>query len=127
MRNIRQKTRLAVVLLALAPAAAVFAAASTTFARVDTDEQNEPRALQLAIVSYSPTDDSNFTVDLISAIHIGDSSYYAELNERFRDYDALLFELVAPENTVVTSRVAERKGFISTAQIGNRELEEKEL
>ncbi|HEX2138189.1 MAG TPA: hypothetical protein VHG33_00615, partial [Woeseiaceae bacterium] len=36
----------------------------------------------------------NFTVDLISAIHVGDAAYYRELNERFRAYDALLYEMV---------------------------------
>ena len=37
----------------------------------------------------------------MGAIHVGDPSYYRELNRRFRGYDALLYELVAPEGTVV--------------------------
>ena len=57
-----------------------------------------------------------FSVDLVSAIHIGEPEYYAELNDRFRDYDTLLYELVAPQGTIVT-RDTERKGFISNAQM----------
>ena len=65
---------------------------------------------------------SQFSVDLVSAIHVGDSSYYAELNERFRNYDALLYELIAPADAVATSQVEKRKGFLSGAQIGMTKL-----
>lgn len=44
---------------------------------------------------------SDVTVDLIGAVHIADVAYYRQLNERFKQYDALLYELVAPEGTVV--------------------------
>ena len=114
---------LAALPLVFAPVVAIFAASDTTFTRVDTNEQSQPRALQLAIVTYTPENgSSDLSVDLVGAIHIGDSSYYAELNERFQEYDALLYELVAPEDALVTERVAERKGFISSAQIGMTKL-----
>jgi len=123
MRHIRQKLRIAIVLLALGPAAAICGEPATLFARVDTDTRDAPRALQLAIATYVPQDgDELLRVDLVSAIHIGDPSYYAELNRRFEDYDALLYELVAPENAVATNRLAKRKGFISGAQIGMTKL-----
>jgi hypothetical protein len=32
---------------------------------------------------------------------VGDAGYFAELNRRFEAYDAMLYELVAPEGTVV--------------------------
>jgi hypothetical protein len=59
----------------------------------------KPIAMQTSIVRYEPTDKSEFqaTVDLIGAVHVGEPEYYTELNKRFRDYDAVLFELVAPE------------------------------
>ena len=40
-------------------------------------------------------------VDLIGAVHIGEKEYYEKLNERFEEYESLLYELVAPEGTVV--------------------------
>jgi hypothetical protein len=59
--------------------------------------------MQTAIVRYTgqATDGQPVEVDLIGAVHIGDVAYYDELNERFKQYDALLYELVAPEGTVV--------------------------
>ena len=38
-------------------------------------------------------------VDLIGAVHVGDAAYYTELNEIFKRYDAVLYELVAETNT----------------------------
>jgi hypothetical protein len=89
------------------------------FARVDHDADKHPRALQMSIASYVPqAGDSLLQVDLVGAIHIGDPSYYAELNERFRDYDVLLYELVAPAGGVSSNRLEKRKGILSSTQIG---------
>ena len=102
--------------MACAPMAGAFG--ETRFAQVDTDDDDRPRALQLAVASYISADDrDSISVDLISAIHIGDQSYYAELNERFREYDALLYELVAPKGADVSEQVARRKGLLSKTQV----------
>lgn len=102
----------------------VFAAeAPSEFIRVVEDEAGRADALQLAIVSYRRQySRSRVNVDLISAIHIGDAAYYAQLNEQFRHYDALLYELVAPPGAVVSRSPDERKGLISNAQIGLKNL-----
>ena len=93
------------------------AGSETQFARVVTDEHETATALQLAIVTYAPeSGTARYSVDLVSAIHIGEKEYYAELNDKFEDYDTLLYELVAPQGTIVT-RDTERKGFISNAQM----------
>jgi arsenate reductase-like glutaredoxin family protein len=41
------------------------------------------------------------SVDLVGAIHVGEQEYYEQLNRLFDDYDAVLFELVAPEGTKI--------------------------
>lgn len=89
--------------------------------RVAEDENGKPRALEVAIVRYLPAKlakqyhqaqsrqteplsdlpQAREYVDLIGAVHIGDSGYYASLNRRFRQYQALLYELVAPPGTRV--------------------------
>ena len=121
MTTLRQMLRITALLLALVPLVA--AAAGTRFARVDTDAEDRPRALQLAIVSFVPRDDHGGTrVDLIAAIHIGDAAYYAELNRRFTDYDALLYELVAPVDGAVPERLAHRRGILSSTQVGMTKL-----
>jgi len=106
------------VLLTVSAASLVHADDSETlFARVAEDAEGRAQALQLAIVTYVPAQGAaDYSVDLVSAIHIGEAQYYAELNDRFTEYEALLYELVAPQGTVVT-RETERKGFVSGAQI----------
>lgn len=72
------------------------------FLRVIRDENKEPRYLETAVVRYVPAKgEGNLTVDLIGAVHIGDRGYYDRLNRLFEDYDVLLYELVAPEGTVI--------------------------
>lgn len=74
----------------------------TAFSRIAKNDSGEPEALQLAIVTYVPADNvRNVHVDLISAVHVGERAYYAQLNELFRGYDALLYELIAAPGTVI--------------------------
>lgn len=108
--------------LALLPALAV-AGEETEFARVSENKQQQPLALQLAINSYVPKNgDRKIRVDLVGAIHIGDQEYYAELNERFEDYDALLYELIAPKDTVVSRDDSDPQGIISNTQVTMKNL-----
>jgi hypothetical protein len=90
------------------------ASAETRFTRVDVDEDGRARALQLGILTYAG---EGVSVDLVGAIHIGDAAYYAELNERFRAYDVLLYELVAPQGIDIGEQVAGRKGLLSKTQV----------
>ncbi|MEO0531152.1 MAG: hypothetical protein AAF266_11355 [Planctomycetota bacterium] len=68
------------------------------------NDDGEPTALQTAVARYVGRPAGSrapVVVDLIGAIHVGDKAYYKGLDQRFRKYDALLYELVAPEGTVV--------------------------
>jgi hypothetical protein len=74
--------------------------------RLKYDSKGEPIAMQTAIVHYMPAKSNGkagggVSVDLIGAVHIADSTYYRKLNRQFTQYDALLYELVAPEGTKV--------------------------
>ncbi len=123
MTSIWRKLSVTTILLALAVASAARGDTTTVFARVAEDEHQQPTALQMAIVTYVPKDGSrDFRVDLVSAIHIGDEAYYTELNDRFADYDALLYELVAPEGAVTVQPDDKRKGILSSAQLGMTKL-----
>lgn len=116
-------TRLAVTKLPLLSALGLLIASAFAngtevgFARVDTDDNGRPRALQLAIAHYEPADGraAGTAVDLVSAVHVGDASYYADLNERFTGYDTVLYELVAPEGAVIT-KDTEKTGIVSGGQ-----------
>jgi hypothetical protein len=95
------------------------------FLRLTRDEKKTPQALQTAIVTYVPVDPAKegISVELVGAVHIGDKDYYEALNKEFEQYDALLYELVAPENTKVPK---ERKGVPGSAvgglQVGMKEM-----
>jgi hypothetical protein len=123
MAEIRTTLRSVAAILALLGAAAAGADSSTVFTRIATDDDERPRALQMSIVTYEPGNGKDIlSVDLVSAIHIGDPSYYTELNERFREYDVLLYELVAPQDAVASNRLEKRKGLLSTTQVGMTKL-----
>ena len=76
---------------------------SGRFLRLARDDEGSPVALEAAIVHFAPRDcgQTGSTVDLVSAVHVAEKSYYAELNRLFAGYDAVLFELVAPEGTQI--------------------------
>lgn len=72
------------------------------FLRLVRDENKEPLLMQTAIVRYTPATGKNkLTVDLVSAVHIGDKAYYERLNKEFEQYDVVLYELVAPAGTKI--------------------------
>ena len=79
------------------------AKAADQFMRVKKDLRGEPVSMDTAVVSYVRADgsDSDLRVDLVGAVHVGDKSYYDELNKLFESYDAVLYELVAPEGTKI--------------------------
>ncbi len=91
---------LALVAAACAPeeetaAPALEAGAGSEFLRYVEEEDGGAR-LQTSIVRYKDADGR--LVDLIGVVHIGEQAYYEDLNALFATYDALLYELVAPES-----------------------------
>ena len=54
----------------------------------------EGKTLQVAVAEYLL--EGGATVSLIGAVHVGDASYYDELNELLSAYDYVLYELVGP-------------------------------
>lgn len=76
---------------------------SSQFLRLARDAKKTPTALEAAIVRCVPLDRGKKgpTVDLIAAVHVAEKSYYQRLNREFRKYDAVLYELVAPQGTKI--------------------------
>ena len=73
------------------------------FMRIRKDRKGRPVSLDTSITRYELTnqDGKKVHVDLIGAVHIGEKAYYEQLNKEFEKYDAMLYELVAPEGTVI--------------------------
>ncbi|MCS7239387.1 MAG: hypothetical protein NZ899_14140 [Thermoguttaceae bacterium] len=82
------------------------------FLRLRRDPSGKPVALETAIVRFAgiptqgrqaastqsrvPTTQRHVEVDLIGVVHLADPGYFRFLNNHFRQYEAVLYELVAP-------------------------------
>lgn len=60
------------------------------------DDNKGGGTLQTAIVDY--TNAAGVTVHLVAAVHVAEPGYYKALNDTFKGYDALLYELVKPRD-----------------------------
>ena len=99
------------VLLFLAPTlAAAEPNPESIFLRIERDESREPVALQTVIAKYVPASGAKgVEIDLVAVVHLGEKAYYERLNKEFEKYDAVLYELVAPEG-IKPPKNREQKG-----------------
>jgi hypothetical protein len=72
-------------------------AATSRYLRIERDAKNEPVAMQTSIVRMTINEGpyKGAVVDLIGAVHIAHKEYFQELNKKFKEYDVVLYELVA--------------------------------
>jgi len=96
------------------------------FVRVKKNAAERPVALQTAIAHYQ-SEDGDLKIDLVGAVHIGEDSYYQELNKRFKTYDAVMYELVAPEGTRVPKGHKGTGSPVSGLQNGMKDMLELEF
>jgi hypothetical protein len=98
------------------------------FVRLLTDEKGRSASLDTEIVSYigKYANGKEVQVDLIATIHVADEAYYQELNRQFRNYDAVLYELVAPEDMRVPAE-RESGSVLSGFQLGMADMLELEF
>lgn len=96
-----------------------------SYIRVVRNDKGTPVSMETSIITLSngKTGDEEQTIDLVSAIHVGDRQYYTQLNDLFTQYDALLYELVAPEGATPADRPTDGgKHPIAAMQDGLKEL-----
>ncbi len=93
------------------------------FIRIERDAADHPLALETAIIRFEsdPAERKGIVVDLVGAVHIGEQAYYEKLNKRFEGYDAVLYEMVAPEGTRIP-KGAKPTGVLSSLQNGMKDL-----
>jgi hypothetical protein len=94
------------------------------FLRIERDPAGHELALQTAIIRFESDapERKGFVVDLIGAVHVGEKAYYQALNKQFEDYDAVLYELVAPEGTRVPKGSKPGGHPVSYLQNGMKDL-----
>lgn len=107
MRTQRRVVALSTILFlcAILPSRSTFAAdpsasdeAPSKFLRFVPDEHGGG-TLQASTVRFVNAD--GVVVDLVAAIHIAEPSFFQALDESFAEYDAVLYELVAPSEMLV--------------------------
>ncbi|MFM8890327.1 MAG: hypothetical protein ACKOTB_01675 [Planctomycetia bacterium] len=90
------------------------------FLRIVRDPKGQPLALETSIVRYEGPvgagDTEPLRVDLVAAVHLGSRRYYDTLDRLFTEYDAVLYELVAPDHARVPKPGAKPSGAIGAAQ-----------
>ena len=90
--------------------------------RIQRDHRGRAWSMDTAITRFELTNENGKTVfvDLIGAVHVGEKEYYDALNERFEMYDSMLYELIAPEGTVIPKGGGERDitNPIAALQVG---------
>jgi hypothetical protein len=95
------------------------------FIRIRRDEKKRPQALETSVLRMEKSDRfKGAAIDLIGALHIGELSYYEALNEKFKEYDAVLFEVVKPEGAEVPrpGERPEETSPISQLQTGMKDM-----
>lgn len=100
--------------------------AEQTFVRTVKGDNKQVVSLQTAVVTYKAASGpyTGAEVDLIGAIHIADKAYYKALNEMFRSYDALLYEMVTNPEMVkeLKNGQAKDRSPISALQGGMKDM-----
>lgn len=96
------------------------------FVRTLKDDAGKPVVLQTAIATYKADSGpyAGAEVALIGAIHIADKAYFEKLNERFKSYDALLYEMVADPKMVkrINDPKAKNRSAVSSLQNGMKDM-----
>ena len=94
------------------------------YARLKKDDRGKPLSLQTAVLRMVPGDNGPDVdyVDLIGAVHIGEHAYYQRINGLFRQYDVVLYELVAPKGTRIPRGGGGNHSIIGGMQDGMRKL-----
>jgi hypothetical protein len=101
-------------------------APTSKFLRLSRDKQGELVSMDTAVVRYVPKEGEGLTVDLIGAVHFAEKAYYEALNKQFEQYDALLYELVAPPGKETPKRGQTSNHPLALVQNGMKDILELE-
>lgn len=100
------------------------------YLRISKTGEGKPKALETAIRHYLAKSDNRYPdaqVDLVGVVHIGEKAYYQELNKLLANYDAVLYELVAPDGTRIKPEdLAKRRSVLASMQTGMKDMLELE-
>lgn len=100
------------------------------YIRILRNEKKKPQALETSIIRFEGRPGTHYEgriVDLVGVVHIGQKDYYQDLDRRLAGYDAVLYELVAPDGTRIQPEdLQERRSLLASMQTGMKEMLELE-
>jgi len=90
------------------------------YVRVQKDDKGRVVSMDTSTIQFTKKlpDGTELVVELIGVVHIGEQDYYETFNQQFKRYDALLYELVAPEGTRVERRAEDGMNPVAALQKG---------
>lgn len=85
--------------------------------RITKDAQSEEH-LEVPLVRYTANSKAGgkVTVDFVGAVHLGERSYYDDLNKRFKGYEVVLFELVSDGENLPGQNGEQADSILGTVQ-----------
>ena len=92
-----------------------------------TDDQKPaaeaaPEAAEAAPAPEPFDPPADLVVDLFGAVHIGEKSYYEQINHDFKEYEVVLYELVAPPGTRIPRGGAQSAHPVAMMQGGMKSM-----
>jgi hypothetical protein len=86
--------------------------------RITTSPTSKARHLEVPLLHYTKGSrlKDQVVVDFVGAVHLGEKSYYGDLNKRFTSYDAVLFELVSDGTNLPGMSEGHRDSILGTVQ-----------
>ena len=84
-----------------------------SFVDVERDSEGRAEALRTSILRFTPADEEEGgleCVDLIGVVHIGDAGYYKTMNELFKGYDVVLFEMANESDPRAAMKAMRQQG-----------------
>lgn len=86
--------------------------------RIVTEPNSKAQHLQVPLLHYTKGSrlKDQISLDFVGAVHLGERSYYGDLNKRFTSYDAVLFELVSDGNDLPSIGEERPDSLLGTVQ-----------
>lgn len=100
------------------------------YIRISKNDKKKPQALETSVVRFEGRPGTRYAgrvVDLVGVVHIGQKDYFQDLDRRLAGYDAVLYELVAPDGTRIRPEdLQERRSLLASMQTGMKDMLELE-
>lgn len=101
-------------------------ATENSYIRIVKSEKGKPLAMETSVLRFEGRPGGRAegrSVDLVGVVHIGQQDYYKQIDSLLAGYDAVLYELVAPDGTRIKPEdLQERRSILTSMQSGMKDM-----